>query len=97
MSKNTRHPTENRVFWGSKIIGISKTISISKTKKMTASRKNRREKGIRAVSKGSNPHSKGDIFSRSLVEWRDRVRVTVRRARGKIIARRVVIVEGIIS
>lgn len=45
-------------------MGINKAISISKTKKMTARRKNRIEKGIRAVFLGSNPHSKGDIFSR---------------------------------
>lgn len=28
-------------------------------------RKNRRENGIRAVFLGSNPHSKGEVFSRS--------------------------------
>jgi len=41
-------------------------ISISKTKKITASKKNRVEKGIRADLLGSNPHSKGLLFSRSL-------------------------------
>lgn len=51
----------------SKIIGagMSRTISISNTKKITASKKNRREKGIRALALGSNPHSKGEDFSRS--------------------------------
>ena len=31
-------------------------------------RKNRRENGIRAVFLGSNPHSKGEVFSRSADE-----------------------------
>lgn len=47
-------------------IGISNTISISNTIKIIASRKNRIENGIRAVLLGSNPHSKGDDFSRSV-------------------------------
>jgi len=50
---------------GSKGIGRRRTISISKTRKITARRKNRREKGIRAEFFGSNPHSNGDSFSRS--------------------------------
>lgn len=45
--------------------GISKAISISKTKKITASKKNRRENGKRAEFLGSNPHSNGLSFSRS--------------------------------
>lgn len=45
--------------------GISSTISISKTIKIIASIKNRIEKGIRALFLGSNPHSNGDVFSRS--------------------------------
>lgn len=47
-------------------IGRSKVISTSKIKKITAIRKNRSEKGIRAVSNGLNPHSNGEDFSRSL-------------------------------
>ena len=47
-------------------IGISSTISMSKTIKITANRKNRVENGIRAEFIGSNPHSKGEIFSRSV-------------------------------
>lgn len=46
-------------------IGTNKTISMSKTMKITASRKNRVENGIRADFIGSNPHSNGDDFSRS--------------------------------
>ena len=55
--------------------GSSNTISISNTKKITANRKNRREKGRRADLFGSNPHSNGDAFSRSLVERALKVRV----------------------
>jgi hypothetical protein len=47
--------------------GIIRTISMSKTIKITANRKNRRENGTRALRFGSNPHSKGDDFSRSLL------------------------------
>jgi hypothetical protein len=46
--------------------GISKIISMSNTRKITASKKNRVENGIRALFLGSNPHSNGDDFSRSL-------------------------------
>lgn len=50
--------------------GIRRTISMSNTKKITASRKNRREKGIRALPRGSKPHSNGEAFSRSrVVRW----------------------------
>lgn len=37
--------------------GINRTISMSNTRNSTASRKNRREKGSRALFLGSNPHS----------------------------------------
>lgn len=47
-------------------IGISRTISMSNTIKIIARRKNRIEKGIRAVLLGSNPHSNGEDFSRSV-------------------------------
>lgn len=45
--------------------GISRAISMSNTRKITVSKKNRREKGSRADVFGSNPHSNGDFFSRS--------------------------------
>lgn len=48
--------------------GISNTISISNTMKMIANIKNRNENGIRELFLGSNPHSNGDVFSRSLLE-----------------------------
>ena len=48
-----------------RIRGMSSVISTSKIRKMTAIKKNCNEKGIRADDLGSNPHSKGDLFSRS--------------------------------
>lgn len=39
------------------------TISISKIKKITAIKKNFKEKGTRDIENGSKPHSKGDNFS----------------------------------
>lgn len=39
---------------------------MSKIKKITATRKNRRERGVRGRRTGVNPHSKGLIFSRSV-------------------------------
>ena len=47
--------------------GRRRVISTSKIKKITAIRKNRREKGSRADPLGSNPHSKGEFFSRSII------------------------------
>jgi hypothetical protein len=46
-------------------IGSKSAISTSKIMKITAIRKNRDENGIRAEFFGSNPHSNGDLFSRS--------------------------------
>jgi len=46
-------------------IGRSRAISTSKIMKITAIKKNRDEKGSRAEFFGSNPHSNGDLFSRS--------------------------------
>ena len=47
--------------------GKSSVISTSKIKKITAIKKKRREKGKRADPLGSNPHSKGEFFSRSII------------------------------
>lgn len=49
------------------IIGKSKAISTSKIRKITAIRKNRNENGSREELLGSNPHSKGELFSRSII------------------------------
>lgn len=48
-------------------VGINNTISISNTIKIIASIKNRSENGTRALDFGSNPHSKDDAFSRSIM------------------------------
>lgn len=47
------------------IRGKISVISTSKIKKIIAIRKKCKEKGRRAKDLGSNPHSKGDDFSRS--------------------------------
>lgn len=56
--------------------GNRRTISTSKIKKITARRKNRREKGSRAELIGSNPHSNGDLFSRSTCDRLARIQAT---------------------
>lgn len=60
-------------------MGRRSTISTSNIKKITANKKNRREKGIRADWFGSNPHSNGEVFSRSF-----KVRIFKVQARRKI-------------
>lgn len=49
------------------IIGINRVISTSKIRNTTAIRKKWREKGIRGEFIGSNPHSNGLVFSRSIL------------------------------
>lgn len=53
------------------IIGRIRAISTSKIKKIIAIRKNRSEKGNRDDLLGSNPHSKGEHFSRSINDFLD--------------------------
>lgn len=48
-----------------KIMGNISAISTSKIKKIKVIKKNCKENGKREELKGSNPHSNGDIFSRS--------------------------------
>ena len=55
------------------IIGNKIAISTSKIKKITAIKKNRSENGIRDLLNGSNPHSKGDLFSRSIILFFDKI------------------------
>lgn len=52
-------------FFNTKIIGKINVISTSNTRKMILIKKNLMEKGIRDELIGSNPHSKGEDFSRS--------------------------------
>lgn len=53
------------------IIGNISAISTSKIKKIIAIKKKFNEKGRREELKGSNPHSKGEFFSRSLIIFFD--------------------------
>lgn len=55
------------------IIGSIKAISTSKIKKIIAIKKNCNEKGKRDDLIGSNPHSKGDAFSRSIKDFFDKI------------------------
>lgn len=55
-------------------VGRRSTISMSNTRKIRASRKNRSENGVRAKLLGSNPHSKGEIFSRSIFVRVERIK-----------------------
>jgi hypothetical protein len=58
-------------------IGIKSTISISNTIKIIANKKNRKENGIRELWFGSNPHSKGDNFSRSVKDFIEIIKVII--------------------
>jgi len=59
------------------IIGKIRAISTSKIKKIIAIIKNRIEKGSREELEGSNPHSKGDLFSRSVKVFLDKIEAKV--------------------
>ena len=54
------------------IIGKINAISTSKMRKIIAIKKKKKEKGIREELKGLNPHSKGDIFSRIILDFKDK-------------------------
>ena len=54
--------------------GRSITISTSKIKKIIVSKKNRSEKGRRCLQFASNPHSKGDDFSRLKYPFLDKIK-----------------------
>jgi hypothetical protein len=58
---------------------------MSNTIKITASKKNRMENGIRADRIGSNPHSNGESFSRLLINERIAVNIEIMNTRGGII------------
>ena len=51
------------------IKGKINTISTSKIKNINIIKKNRIENGLRRVDVGSNPHSNGDIFSRTIINF----------------------------
>jgi len=55
------------------IIGRIRAISTSKIRKIIVIKKNRREKGSREEVFGSNPHSNGEHFSRSIRDFLERI------------------------
>lgn len=55
------------------IEGNNSAISTSKIKKIIVIKKNRNEKGKREDDFGSNPHSKGEHFSRSIKVFFDKI------------------------
>jgi len=59
------------------IIGKISAISTSKIKKIIAIKKNCNEKGRREEDLGSNPHSKGDLFSRSIIDFFDKIEANI--------------------
>jgi hypothetical protein len=69
------------------ITGRIRVNSTSKIKKITAIKKNCVENGRRAELIGSNPHSKGDGFSRSLNSFLAKIKFTAIRAREIMITR----------
>lgn len=56
-----------------KIIGKINAISTSKIRKIIVIKKNRNEKGSREDDFGSNPHSNGEHFSRSVNVFFERI------------------------
>jgi hypothetical protein len=72
--KNKVVVTHHMILEVLKIITVGKirAISTSKIRKIMAIKKNRIEKGRRAEFIGSNPHSKGDDFSRSILAFFER-------------------------
>jgi hypothetical protein len=67
--------------------GRIKVISISKIRKITAIKKNWIENGTRAESIGSNPHSKGEGFSRSMLSFLASPKLAASITEGRMIAK----------
>lgn len=59
------------------IIGKINAISTSKIKKIIVIKKKRKENGNRDEDFGSNPHSKGDLFSRSIKAFFDKIEAKI--------------------
>lgn len=71
------------------ISGNKRVISTSKIRKIIAIRKKCIENGRRVDDFGSNPHSKGDLFSRSIIVFFD--------VKLRIIINKILIVKIIIA
>jgi hypothetical protein len=69
--------------------GIISVNSISKIKKITAIKKNRTENGSRADLLGSNPHSKGEGFSRSNISFLKNRELTQIKRKGSMTVRKI--------
>ena len=65
------------MIFSERITGNKKATSISKIRNTTAKRKNRIEKGSRAESLGSNPHSKGVFLLRDIMNRFPRIMIAV--------------------
>lgn len=78
------------------ISGINRVISTSKIKKITAIKKNCNEKGNRDLVFGSNPHSNGLLFSRSLKVFFDNSDAMIIITRTKVIIVNPIIIINII-
>ena len=63
--ENTALLTVTELYEIERTIGNNRINSTSKIRKITATKKNRNEKGDRETENGVNPHSNGLIFSRS--------------------------------
>ena len=80
-----------------KIIGKINAISTSKIKKIIVIKKNFKEKGIREEDIGSNPHSNGDLFSRSEYLFLDKIVASIiTTIDNKIIINDIKVIEKII-
>ena len=62
---------------------------------MTAIKKNRKEKGSREDLLGSNPHSKGEHFSRSAMDFLDTKEASIITI--VVIVSRIIIIQNIIT
>lgn len=65
--------------------GKRRAISTSKIRKITAIKKNRRENGLREDEFGSNPHSNGELFSRSEISFFERMDASLMIIKARII------------
>lgn len=83
---------ENFIIMGK---GNKIAISTSKIKKITAIKKKRKEKGKRGEQKGSNPHSKGEDFSRSKIIFLERFLANsmINKAKKRIIIKKINIIK----
>lgn len=88
-------PKANRAFlwgisWITRGVGKRSATSTSKIRNTIARRKNRSEKGVRAVFLGSNPHSNGEEVSVEITCREATMKATIVRSNGRAIAREII-------